>query len=146
MNVKCSCKILISRIQIGNKQKLVIHFICYGLISYKLVYKKPFIVILIKKDVLKMSSKFSYKHSCRSVVSIKSQSNFIEITFPHRCSPVNLLHIFRIPFSMNTSRGLLLVVISWTELLQGFLIRKILILQEKETTWRMKKNKNSSFL
>ena len=32
------------------------------------------------------------------------QSNFIEITlWWHGCSPVNLLHIFRISFSKNTS-------------------------------------------
>ena len=36
------------------------------------------------------------------------QSNFIEITFWHVCSPVNLLHIFRTPFLKNTSEGLLL--------------------------------------
>ena len=32
----------------------------------------------------------------------------IEITLRHGCSPVNLLHIFRTPFSMNTSGTLLL--------------------------------------
>ena len=31
------------------------------------------------------------------------QSNFVEITLRHVCTPVNLLHIFRIPFSKNTS-------------------------------------------
>ena len=38
------------------------------------------------------------------------QSNFIEITLRHGCSPVNLLHIFRTPFPKNTSGGLLLRV------------------------------------
>ena len=32
--------------------------------------------------------------------------NFIEIALWHECSPVNLLHIFRIPFPKNTSGGL----------------------------------------
>ena len=32
----------------------------------------------------------------------------IEIVLRHGCSPVNLLHIFRIPFYKNTSGGLLL--------------------------------------
>ena len=32
----------------------------------------------------------------------------IEITLRHGCSPVNLLHIFRAPFSKNTSGRLLL--------------------------------------
>ena len=44
----------------------------------------------------------------QSVISIKLQSNFIEIKFWHGCSPVNLLHIFRKPFSQNTSKRLLL--------------------------------------
>ena len=34
--------------------------------------------------------------------------HFIEITLRDGCSPVNLLHIFRTPFSKNTSRRLLL--------------------------------------
>ena len=36
------------------------------------------------------------------------KSHFIEITVRHGCSPVNLLHIFRTPFSKNTSGRLLL--------------------------------------
>ena len=32
--------------------------------------------------------------------------NFIEITFRHGRSPVNMLHIFRTPFPKNTSSGL----------------------------------------
>ena len=38
--------------------------------------------------------------------------NFIEIVLWHGCSPVNLLHIFRISFPMNTSEGLLLKTLS----------------------------------
>ena len=37
----------------------------------------------------------------------KLQSNFIEITLQNRCSPVNLLYIFRTPFPKNTSEQLL---------------------------------------
>ena len=47
------------------------------------------------------------EHPCQSVISIKLQSNFIEITLRHGCSPVNVLHIFRTPFSKNTSGWLL---------------------------------------
>ena len=36
--------------------------------------------------------------------------NFIEITFRHGCSPVNLLHIFRTSFPKNTSGRLLLII------------------------------------
>ena len=40
--------------------------------------------------------------------SMSKQSNFIEITLRHGCSPVNLLHFFRTPFPSNTSGQLLL--------------------------------------
>ena len=39
---------------------------------------------------------------------VMQQSNFIEITLRHGSSPVYLLHIFRTPFSKNTSGPLLL--------------------------------------
>ena len=51
------------------------------------------------KDILKIWSKFTGEHPCRSVISIKLLCNFIEITFPHGCSPVNLLHIYWNTFS-----------------------------------------------
>ena len=49
--------------------------------------------VFLTKGVLKICSKFTGEHACRSVISIKVQSNFIEITLRHMCSPVNLLHI-----------------------------------------------------
>ena len=57
--------------------------------------------VFLRKVVLKIWSKFTGEHSCRNVISIKLQSNFIEITLRHECSPVNLLHIFRTPFPSN---------------------------------------------
>ena len=50
------------------------------------------------KKILKICSKFTAEHPCRSVISIKLQSNFIENTLLHGCCPVNLLHIFLTPF------------------------------------------------
>ena len=47
-------------------------------------------------------------HPCRGVVSIKLLCDFIEITLRRGCSSVNLLHIFRAPFTKNTSGWLLL--------------------------------------
>ena len=49
-------------------------------------------------------------HPCKSVISIKLQSNFIKIALWHGCCSVNLLHFFRIPIYKNTSGGLLLKV------------------------------------
>ena len=59
--------------------------------------------VFLGKGVLKISSKFTGEHPCRSVISIKLQSSFIEIALRHGCSPVNLLHILRTPFPRNTS-------------------------------------------
>ena len=64
--------------------------------------------VFLRKAVLKICSKFTGEHPCRSVISIKLQSNFIEIALQHGCSPVNLLHISRTPFPRNTSEWLLL--------------------------------------
>ena len=71
-------------------------------------YKCSYPEVLLGKDVLKMCSKFTRVHPCRSVISIKLLCNFIENTLQHGCSVVNLLHIFRIPFPKSTS-GLLLL-------------------------------------
>ena len=68
--------------------------------------KQPFRGVL-RKGVLKISSKFT-DHPCRSAISIKSQSNFIEIALWHECSPIYLLHIFRTHFPKNTFGWLLL--------------------------------------
>ena len=55
-----------------------------------------------------MQQIYRKQHLCQSVISIKLQRNFIEITLCHGCFPVNLLHIFRTPFLKNTSGWLLL--------------------------------------
>ena len=64
------------------------------------------------KGALKICSKFTGEHPCRSGISIKLLCNFIEITLRYGCSPVNLLHIFRTPFFKNTSGRLLLLIAS----------------------------------
>ena len=64
--------------------------------------------VSLRKGLLKICSKYTGEHPCRSVISIKLQSNFIEIALRHGCSSVNLLHIFRTPFLRNTSELLLL--------------------------------------
>ena len=64
--------------------------------------------VFLGKGVLKICSKFAGEHLCWSVISIKLLCNFIKITLRHGCYPVNFLHIFRTPFSKNTSGGLLL--------------------------------------
>ena len=65
--------------------------------------------VSLGKGVLKICSKFTGEHPCRSVISIKLQCIFIEITLRHGCCPVNLVHIFRIPFPKNTAGWQLLI-------------------------------------
>ena len=74
--------------------------------------------VFLRKVVLKICSKSTGEHPCRSVISINLLFNFIEIAFWHACSLkshfrigvalLNLQHIFRTPFPKNTSGRLLL--------------------------------------
>ena len=43
--------------------------------------------VFLVKGVQKICNKFTGEHPCRSVISIKLQSNFIEIILRHECSP-----------------------------------------------------------
>ena len=51
--------------------------------------------VLSSKGVLKMYSKFTEGHPCRSVISINLFCKLTEIVFRHGCLPVNLLQIFQ---------------------------------------------------
>ena len=66
--------------------------------------------VFLRRGVLKICSKFTGEHPCRSTISIKMQSNFIEIALRHGRS-VNLLHILRTPFPRNISGWLLLYIL-----------------------------------
>ena len=67
--------------------------------------------VFLRKGVLKICSKFTGEHPCRSAISIKLLCNFIEIVPRHGCSPVNFLDISRRPFPRNTFGRLLLIVV-----------------------------------
>ena len=56
---------------------------------------------------LKRYSENISKHTYPSAIDIR---NFIEIAFRRGCSRINLLHIFRTPFSNKTSGGLFLTL------------------------------------
>ena len=51
--------------------------------------------VFLGKGVLKIQSKFTREQTCRSVISIKLQSNLVEIALRDGCSAVNLVDIFR---------------------------------------------------
>ena len=67
--------------------------------------------VFLRTGVLKICSKFTGEHPCRSAISIKLLCSFIEITLRHGCSSVNLLQIFKILCPKNTSGGLLLMAL-----------------------------------
>ena len=72
---------------------------------------------VLGKGALKICSRFTGEHPCRSVIWI--HCNFIEITLRHGCSPLNLLHIFRTAFTKNTSGGLLVNYILIKEIIKN---------------------------
>ena len=67
--------------------------------------------VLRKMSSENIISKFTGEHPCWKGISMKLQSNFIEITLRHGCSPVNLLYIFRTLFPQNISGELLLKMV-----------------------------------
>ena len=72
---------------------------------------RPFIGVLKKRCSENIQQ--IYRRTPRTKSDFNNAaSNFIEIKVRHRCSPVNLLNIFRTPFSKNTSGWLLLYNVS----------------------------------
>ena len=57
--------------------------------------------VFLGKGGLKICSKFTGEHQCQNVISIKLQSNFIEITVWHGCFLVNC-SIFSEPLFLRT--------------------------------------------
>ena len=91
------------------------HCVCF---SNSVLFKVSFIQKQPSREVLKKRCSGNmqqiYRRTpCWSVVSIKLLCNFIEIALRHGCSPVNLPHIFRIPFLKNTSGRLLVFIALW---------------------------------
>ena len=68
--------------------------------------------VFLGKGVLKIWSRRTPMPKCDfNKVFNKVDCNFIEIALRYGFSPVNLLRIFRTPFPMNTSEGLLLMLV-----------------------------------
>ena len=72
------------------------------------IFRSSRLELFSRRCVLKICSKFTGEHPCRSSISIRLLCNFIEVTHRHGCCPVNLQHIFRTPLLKNTSGRLLL--------------------------------------
>ena len=90
-------------------------------LDYNELEKQPYRCVLRKRCSEKMQQIY-WRTPMPKCDFNKFQSNFTEITLRHGCSPVNLLHIFRTPFPKNTSRGLLLELLSRLQYSGHFLI------------------------
>ena len=89
-----------------------VHDIAFAFLVYSYYkYSRP--EVFLRKGLLKICRKFTGEHPCRSVISIKSLCNFMEIAHQHGFSPVNLLDNFRTPFTKNTCGWLLLILASF---------------------------------
>ena len=94
------------------------------------------------KGVLKICSEFTGEHPCRSTISIKSQSIFIEITLRHVCSPVNLIRIFRNLFLRKPLDGCFRFFISQFSFRSNyglFLLEYIIPDYRRKLIWLLKK-------
>ena len=69
--------------------------------------------MFLRKDVLKICRKFTGEHFCRSMISVKLQRNFTEVTLRYGCS-VNLLHIFRTTSPKKAAFDICLSYMNWS--------------------------------
>ena len=80
-------------------------------ISSWTLFRSSHLEVFLEKGVLKICSKCTGEHPCRSAIC-----NFSEITLWHEYSPVILLHIFGTSFTKNTSGRLLLPLLTCTKI------------------------------
>ena len=91
----------------------------YSRLEQWFLQKQPY------RDVLSKRCSENMQQFCRRTPMLKCKSikllcNFCKITFRYGCSSVNLLHVFRKPFSKNTSEGMFLFFISSLSALNKF--------------------------
>ena len=86
--------------------KPVIQWVFHPMLFIASIFRSSHPEVFLGKGVLKICSKFTGEHPCGSAISIKLLSNFIETALWHWCFPVISPHIFRTPFSQNTSEWL----------------------------------------
>ena len=99
-------------------------------IGIEIFFRSIPLELFLGKVVLKTCCKFTGEHPCGSEFQSTLQSNFIEITLWHECSPVNLLHIFRTPFPEIASGGQLLILKDYSHSISCLLIIGTEILRE----------------
>ena len=70
--------------------------------------KQPPKGALLEESVLRISCEYLGASLYVGAILIKLQNGFAEITLLHCCSPVGLVHVWRVSFLENTSGRLLL--------------------------------------
>ena len=90
---KCPCKMFHNHCRAG-----ILQFVGCRIIFIQNRSSHPEVFL---GGVLKKCSKFTGEHLCWSKISIKLQSNFIEVTLRHGRSRVNLLAYFQNTFSQE---------------------------------------------
>ena len=119
--------IAVQRIDASYPKKYFLYLDFFERYNYhSLVYLRQFVktTLLLQKQ----PSRGVLKKRCSEVMQ-QIYSNFIEITLRHGCSPVNLWHIFRTPFSKNSSGWLLLSLTTLTlnKIKKAILSRRVTI-------------------
>ena len=106
--------------------------------------------MFLERGVLKICSRFTGERPCRRLISIKLLCSFIEITLQHGCSPVNLQHIFRTPFTSEDITAMVgisvITQLFWmtNSLVKMFsLVLQILIISSFQNYVTLKKPQNS---
>ena len=84
------------------KVPYLLHNLLMHLFMY-ITFRSSRLEMFLVKCVINICSKFRGEHTCCSLISIKLLRKFFEITLRHVCSPLNLLHIFRTPFTKTAS-------------------------------------------
>ena len=103
------------------KCEVIFQGISLGLQQFVFTIKKTGLINPVFMILVKIELRFFYQLFATLLLC-----NFIEITLRHGCSPVNLLHIFRTPFTMNTSGWLLLYLLFDSSLTKAL---------EKKNSW-----------
>ena len=68
-----------------------------------MMQKRPSFIGVLREKYSENMQQIYREHPWRSKISVKLPCNFIESTLRYGCSLVNLLHLVRTPFPVNTS-------------------------------------------
>ena len=71
------------------------------------------------------------------ILKTRENQNFVEITLPHECSPVNLLHIFKTPFPKTSLVGCFWIYTIYVNLWSKYSTSRKSVLRTKVLKWQV---------